>query len=629
MSLIGRWLPGTKPVSEIAIRSQAGRFPSASGRAGKRRARSQRTLLFESLEGRKLLAADGGETLVNFTTADVQQLGRRVDAIAMAPDGSYAAVWESIPAAGSPTAFVRLFNADGSPRTGEIRVNQVTVGQQIYDLKFDPTIAMDQFGNFVVAFKANGATDSAGIYARRFNAAGNPLGNEFLVNAASTITQDDPALAVAPDGKFVVTWTHRKVSGGSTEFPEIYGQRFSAAGAKVGKEFVVHPKSPSSRHVNSEVAMDDAGNFTVGWIVNPALGGGSANLYVQRFNSSGTKLGSPLLISDPGDFANGVAQSLDYDGAGNLFVAWQSNAYRIATEVYNSTGAQIGGPWNVGNVNGMQSYPSIAVDLLGNSIVTWRTQEPLGTGYDVMAQRFSSGGLPDGSEFRVNTTTDGYQQWASAAMTVDGTRAVVAWEGPGAGDDAGVFMQRYSFAAPAPLLAYQAPAVADAQTLAATQLAPITAEALHRWESQGVDTTVLAGMNMRITNLGGTTLGLAYENTLWIDDNAAGWGWFVDATPGDDREFSLPANQGVQKRMDLLTVVMHELGHLFGNEHDEAGVMAETLIAGVRRTGLEHDDVAPADHVFGQSNDHRADAWLGAWLNEQFDASHGRTKRRR
>ena len=178
-------------------------------------------------------------------------------------------------------------------------------------------------------------------------------------------------------------------------------------------------------------------------------------------------------------------------------------------------------------------------------------------------------------------------------------------------------------------MAYQAPAVADAQTLAATQLAPITAEALHRWESQGVDTTVLAGMNMRITNLGGTTLGLASGNTLWIDDNAAGWGWFVDATPGDDREFSLPANQGVQKRMDLLTVVMHELGHLFGHEHDEAGVMAETLIAGVRRTGLEHDDVAPADHVFGQSNDHRADAWLGAWLNEQFDASHGRTKRRR
>ena len=627
MSLIGRWLLGTKPVSEIAIRNQAGRFPSLSGRAGKRRARSQRTLRFESLEGRKLLAADGGETLVNLTTTDVQQLGRRVDAIAMAPDGSYVAVWESIPAAGSPIAFVRLFNADGSPRTGEIRVNQVTLAQQINALKFDPTIAMDQSGNFVVAFKANGATDSAGIYARRFNAAGAPLGNEFLVNAASTITQDDPALAMAPDGKFVVTWTHRKVTGGSTEFPEIYGQRFSASGAKVGKEFVAQPKSTSSKHYYSDVAMDDAGNFAVGWIVNPAIGAGSGSLYVQRFNSSGTKLGSPLLISDPGDFANGVAQSLDYDGAGNLFVAWQSNAYRITTEVYNSSGAQIGGPWNVGNVNANQIYPSIAVDNFGNFVIAWKTQEP--AGYDATAQRFLSGGLPDGSEFRVNTTTNEYPLWASAAMTVDGTRAVVAWDGPGAGDDAGVFMQRYSFAAPAPLLADQAPAAADAQSLAATQLAPITAEALHRWESQGIDTTALAGMNMRFTNLVGTTLGLATGNTIWIDDNAAGWGWFVDATPGDDREFSLPANQGVQKRMDLLTVVMHELGHLFGNEHDEAGVMAETLIAGVRRTGLEHDDIAPADQVFGQSNDHRADAWLGAWLNEQFDASHGRAKRRR
>jgi hypothetical protein len=51
--------------------------------------------------------------------------------------------------------------------------------------------------------------------------------------------------------------------------------------------------------------------------------------------------------------------------------------------------------------------------------------------------------------------------------------------------------------------------------------------------------------------------------------------------------------------------------------------MAETLSAGVRRTGLD-DNVSLADEVFRHEGDHRADAWL----SEQFDSMHGRAKRR-
>jgi hypothetical protein len=70
---------------------------------------------------------------------------------------------------------------------------------------------------------------------------------------------------------------------------------------------------------------------------------------------------------------------------------------------------------------------------------------------------------------------------------------------------------------------------------------------------------------------------------VWLDDNAAGWGWFVDATPRNDSEFATPGDQGEAGRMDLLTVLEHEVGHLLGRDHAAGGVMQETLDAGMRR----------------------------------------------
>jgi hypothetical protein len=67
---------------------------------------------------------------------------------------------------------------------------------------------------------------------------------------------------------------------------------------------------------------------------------------------------------------------------------------------------------------------------------------------------------------------------------------------------------------------------------------------------------------------------------IWLDANAAGWGWFVDATPGDNSEFTTPGDQGEKRRMDLLTVLAHEIGHLLGYDHAEDGVMQEACPPG-------------------------------------------------
>jgi outer membrane protein assembly factor BamB len=135
----------------------------------------------------------------------------------------------------------------------------------------------------------------------------------------------------------------------------------------------------------------------------------------------------------------------------------------------------------------------------------------------------------------------------------------------------------------APLRAEGGPADKPATAVTAAQLSPLVQEATRRWQAAGLaaaQTAALRGLTIQLADLGGTTLGLASGHTIWLDDNAAGWGWFVDKTPRDDREFTAPGEQG---RMDLLTVLMHEMGHLLGLDHDAEGVMQETLPAGTRR----------------------------------------------
>ena len=122
------------------------------------------------------------------------------------------------------------------------------------------------------------------------------------------------------------------------------------------------------------------------------------------------------------------------------------------------------------------------------------------------------------------------------------------------------------------------------QTLNTDQVQTLLADALLRWQHSGVNTSGLGAIQLQITNLGGTTVGFASGHTIWLDSNAAGWGWFVDPTPWDDAEFTTPGNQGEQRPMDLLTVLEHELGHVLGYDHANVGVMADTLEAGTRRS---------------------------------------------
>ncbi|MBI3463308.1 MAG: hypothetical protein HY000_09650 [Planctomycetes bacterium] len=133
------------------------------------------------------------------------------------------------------------------------------------------------------------------------------------------------------------------------------------------------------------------------------------------------------------------------------------------------------------------------------------------------------------------------------------------------------------------------------------EVRPLVNEALARWEAAGADTSSLGNIEVRITDLPDAYLGLASGHSILLDSNAAGHGWFVDPTPGSDGEFPATGRSLAHGRVDLLTAMTHEVGHLLGFEHsDTDGVMGETLAVSTRRMpvpGHPAVDPAPFDAV--------------------------------
>ncbi|HBV65222.1 MAG TPA: hypothetical protein DEF45_19615 [Rhodopirellula sp.] len=102
---------------------------------------------------------------------------------------------------------------------------------------------------------------------------------------------------------------------------------------------------------------------------------------------------------------------------------------------------------------------------------------------------------------------------------------------------------------------------------------PTVVQALMAWHASGVDARTLrqlAGVSVTITDLPENVLARASGRAIVLDHDAAGNGWYVDPTPWEHGEFAgLPVaghavNGAAAGRIDLLTTLTHEFGHLLG-----------------------------------------------------------------
>jgi fimbrial isopeptide formation D2 family protein/uncharacterized repeat protein (TIGR01451 family) len=123
-----------------------------------------------------------------------------------------------------------------------------------------------------------------------------------------------------------------------------------------------------------------------------------------------------------------------------------------------------------------------------------------------------------------------------------------------------------------PMLAASTGSASGTAGLTDQQLQGVMAQAIAQWRAAGVDPQRLAALDqqvVQVADLNHGELGWTLGNHTWIDRTAEGWGWSVDGSPA-------------QGKMDLLTVVTHELGHVLGMPQTPTGVMELTLAPGVR-----------------------------------------------
>jgi hypothetical protein len=377
----------------------------------------------------------GSETLLNSSVAGTQT----EPDIAYAADGSYVAVWQDSSGLDGDLAgvYAQRFDASGAKVGGEFLVNTSTANSQ-----FNASIAMDDAGNFVVAWTHRTNGGSTQIRAQRFDSAGVKQGSEFTVNTQSQGNQFLSDVAMDASGNFVVAW----YGNGPGDDEGVFIQRYDAAGNELGGETLVNTTTTDDQQY-PRLAMDAAGNFVVVWESN--LQDGSARgIYGQRFDASGVKQGGEFQINTT-SADNQTGPSVAMDSAGNFVVVWESNLQDgsgtgVYGRQYYANGTPVAGEFRINETTASsQRQADVAMTATGEFVVTWASQSQDGSDFAVVARRFDSAGNALSKEVVVNTTTTGGQSNPNVDV-LDSGDFVVAWFGNGPGDDVGVFAQRFA-----------------------------------------------------------------------------------------------------------------------------------------------------------------------------------------
>ncbi|MCJ8052799.1 putative Ig domain-containing protein [Shinella curvata] len=204
----------------------------------------------------RVFAADGS-ALTSEMRVHTASAGHQTNAqVKLLSDGGWVVIWQS-PGASGLDIFQRAFNADGTARTADIRVSSYDSGDQI----LPQVTALDD--GWVVTWQSGGQDDplSVGIYQQVFDSQGSALGEERQVNIYTPGDQAEPKITSLSNGGWVVTWNSFYQDG---DFSGVYQQAFDANGEPVGGEIRVNIQTSGTQFLPEIKALENDA-WVVAW----------------------------------------------------------------------------------------------------------------------------------------------------------------------------------------------------------------------------------------------------------------------------------------------------------------------------------------------------------------------------
>jgi hypothetical protein len=278
---------------------------------------------------------------------------------------------------------------------------------------------------------------------------GEPLGPEFRVNT-DTFQANWFSSVAAAGGGFVVAW---QSAFGDGNDGGIRAQRYDSAGSPLGTEFRVNTYAYGTQAAPA-VGANASGGFVVVWHSNSSAGP-IYDVLGQRYDASGAPAGQEFSVAVG---AYQVVPAVAVAPSGSFMVVWYKTFYvppdpplpgDVYARLFDSSGVPQGSAFRVNTfTTGFQLGPSVAADPTGNFIVVWSSfMDESGTpgGSGVFGQRYAASGAPLGPEFRVNSYTPG-NQYGHAVATDPSGNFVVAWTSESSGNppEPGLFAQRFA-----------------------------------------------------------------------------------------------------------------------------------------------------------------------------------------
>lgn len=254
----------------------------------------------------------GKEILVNDTTAGEQEN----PSVAMGKDGTVVIVWASFNPVSSEYGFdikAKIYK-NGIQVLPEFLVNKTRVQAQN-----SPDVSIDKNGNLVIVWESWFQDGSdRGVFGQGYSSDGKKSSDEFQINTTVLHSQARPCVRHFSDGRFIVSWESWI---NDTDCYDIYAQVFNSDGTKSKQEFKVNQYSADYQWF-SNIAINSDDSFAISWC-SWEQDGDDGGIYLQRYNSDCSKLGSEILVNSTTAHYQWLPK-IKYLSNGRLASVWSS-----------------------------------------------------------------------------------------------------------------------------------------------------------------------------------------------------------------------------------------------------------------------------------------------------------------